>query len=127
MNKAIQNWLQIAEYDLETAKAMLKGKRYLYVAFMCQQAIEKLLKAIYSKQKKESAPRVHNLIYLSEFLELELSNEDKEFLSNLNQFYIGSRYPTEQSKLAQSIDENATTEYLKRTEEIFQCLKKALL
>ena len=127
MNKAIQNWLQIAEYDLETAKAMLKGKRYLYVAFMCQQAIEKLLKAIYSKQKKESAPRVHNLVYLSGFLELELSDEDKEFLSTLNQFYIGSRYPGEQYKLAQSIDENKTTEYLKKTGEIFQCLKKILL
>ncbi len=36
MNKATQDWIQIAEYDLETAKAMLKSKRYLYVVFMCQ-------------------------------------------------------------------------------------------
>ena len=34
-------WLDIAEYDLETARAMYISGRYLYVAFMCQQAVEK--------------------------------------------------------------------------------------
>ena len=28
-------WLKIANYDLKTAEAMLKSKRYLYVGFMC--------------------------------------------------------------------------------------------
>lgn len=27
-------WLEIASYDLETAEAMLKSHRYLYVGFM---------------------------------------------------------------------------------------------
>jgi HEPN domain-containing protein len=31
-------WLDLAKYDLETAKAMLYSKRYLYVGFMCHQA-----------------------------------------------------------------------------------------
>jgi len=26
-------WIEIAKYDLETAEAMLKSKRYLYVGF----------------------------------------------------------------------------------------------
>lgn len=39
-------WIEIAKYDLETAEAMLKSKRYLYVGFMCHQSIEKILKAI---------------------------------------------------------------------------------
>lgn len=37
-------WEEIATYDLETAEAMLASGRYLYVVFMCQQAIEKLMK-----------------------------------------------------------------------------------
>jgi HEPN domain-containing protein len=40
-------WLDIANYDLETASAMLAGSRWLYVVFMCQQAIEKLVKGLY--------------------------------------------------------------------------------
>lgn len=37
--------LELAEYDLETAKVMLEGRRYLYVGFMCHQVVEKALKA----------------------------------------------------------------------------------
>ena len=36
-------WEDIAEYDLVTAEAMLFSGRYLYVVFMCQQAVEKLV------------------------------------------------------------------------------------
>lgn len=31
----ITYWIEMAEYDLETAVAMLNTKRYLYVGFMC--------------------------------------------------------------------------------------------
>lgn len=34
-------WLDIADYDIDTAEAMYKTKRWLYVAFMCHQSIEK--------------------------------------------------------------------------------------
>ncbi len=40
-------WLDAAEYDLQTAKAMLETKRYLYVGFMCHQTIEKALKGVF--------------------------------------------------------------------------------
>lgn len=37
-------WLDIAEYDLETARANYGSNRHLYVVFMCQQAVEKIVK-----------------------------------------------------------------------------------
>lgn len=40
----VKYWLKLAEYDLDTAKVMLNGGRYLYVGFMCHQVIEKMLK-----------------------------------------------------------------------------------
>jgi HEPN domain-containing protein len=36
-------WDDMAEYDLETARAMQSTGRYLYVGFMCHQAVEKKL------------------------------------------------------------------------------------
>ena len=39
------HWLDIARYDLETADTMLSSGRWLYVVFMCQQAVENLQKA----------------------------------------------------------------------------------
>jgi hypothetical protein len=46
-NEKYAYWEDIAEYDLKTAEAMYQSGRYLYVVFMCQQAIEKLVKGLY--------------------------------------------------------------------------------
>ena len=40
---------------------MLIGKRYLYVGFMCHQAVEKILKAYYTVKNEDTPPFVHNL------------------------------------------------------------------
>jgi HEPN domain-containing protein len=68
MNKAerIKYWIELAEYDLKTAKAMLDTKRYLYVGFMCHQVVEKMIKALFTKLKNEIPPYTHNLNKLSE-------------------------------------------------------------
>ena len=39
--KITQNWYTLANYDLDSAEAMFKTERYLCVAFLCRQAIEK--------------------------------------------------------------------------------------
>ena len=36
MNDKVTYWIEMSDYDFDTAKAMLETKRYLYVAFMCQ-------------------------------------------------------------------------------------------
>jgi len=60
-----QYWTELAEYDLETARAMLETKRFLYVGFMCHQAVEKILKAYLAKHYNEHPPRTHNLRMLA--------------------------------------------------------------
>lgn len=49
MSSQMNYWIELSEYDLETAEAMLKSKRYLYVGFMAHQAIEKIFKAYFVK------------------------------------------------------------------------------
>jgi len=39
-NERIEYWLELADYDLETAKVMQQTGRYLYVGFMCHQTVE---------------------------------------------------------------------------------------
>jgi HEPN domain-containing protein len=50
-------WQDIALYDLETANAMFSTGRWLYVVFMCQQAIEKLCKGLYLLFIDDNIPR----------------------------------------------------------------------
>jgi len=53
MEEITKKWLERAKYDLDTAGAMLTSRRYLYVAFMCQQALKKILKAIIVERGNE--------------------------------------------------------------------------
>ena len=53
MQQETKLWLERADYDLETAEAMLKSSRYLYVAFACQQAVEKYMKAFIQEKTGE--------------------------------------------------------------------------
>lgn len=87
------HWIERAKYDLDTAKAMLDTARYLYVAYVCQQAVEKLFKAIMAYQGKENVP-VHNLIRLSELSEIKdkLNSEQFTFLAELTPYCIEARY-----------------------------------
>ena len=39
MAKNVAYWIEMSDYDLETAKAMLITGRYLYIGFMCHQTI----------------------------------------------------------------------------------------
>jgi HEPN domain-containing protein len=56
MDDKVKYWLELSDYDLETALAMLNSKRYLYVGFMCHQTIEKIFKSYYTSQKGEQHP-----------------------------------------------------------------------
>lgn len=127
MQKTIREWMEISEYDLQTAEVMLNGGKYLYVAFMSQQAVEKILKAIYVQKKNELPPRTHNLLYLIDTLVIPIEDTDLSFLSYLNQFYLETRYPGERMQLAKEIDRNKAEEVFKKTKEVLECLKQQLL
>ncbi len=126
MDKQIQEWIEISDYDLQTADAMFNARRYLYVVFMCQQAIEKILKAIYAQKKNELPPRTHKLLYLIDILKLNIDDSDKVLFAQLDEFYLASRYPGERSQLAREIGKDKSLEYLSKTKGSWKCLKQML-
>ena len=123
--KIIKNWIALSEYDLKTAEAMLTARRYVYVAFMCQQAIEKILKAVYVQEQKKTPPYTHNLSRLVELLSLSdrISSAQKEFLEKLNYYYLESRYSEDLAELSQVLTEQDSVLLLKETEGIYQWLR----
>ena len=54
MQDKIKYWVEIADYDFDTAIAMLESRRLLYVGFMCHQVIEKMIKAFWKTPVKNS-------------------------------------------------------------------------
>ncbi|HSW01081.1 MAG TPA: HEPN domain-containing protein [Sedimentisphaerales bacterium] len=117
MDDVSRQWADRALYDLETADAMFKAGRYLYVLFCCQQAVEKALKAVIVGQTGELPPRVHNLLRLAEAAGIELDCKDVRFLGELSSYDIQSRYPEEVRPAGECVTETLAREVLGKAEK----------
>ncbi len=121
-----QKWAERAIYDLDTARAMLESKRYLYVLFCCQQAVEKMLKAIIVKRSQELPPRLHQLVRLAERAQVPLNEEQADFLRELSTHYIQSRYPEEIEDISSQLSVQQARQVVKQTEEMVRWLNSML-
>ena len=127
MDKKVKYWIDTAEYDLDTSQAMLDTGRYLYVGFLCHQTIEKCLKAVIAKSG-QFPPKIHNLMNLAEKADLKenISEEQKDFLSELNPLNIEARYPDYKNKINEILTESYCKELLNRTKGMVEWIKKQL-
>ncbi|OHB64580.1 MAG: hypothetical protein A2Y77_12840 [Planctomycetes bacterium RBG_13_62_9] len=126
--KSIDNWLSLAEYDLTTAQAMLQTKRLLYVGFMCQQAIEKILKACYVKHRGTTPPYTHNLLRLIADMPWkdDIDSRMLGVIETLNSHYIESRYTEDIGELAATLTEARANEILRLTRELLGWIRLKL-
>ena len=121
-------WLDIAEYDLETAEAMHQTGRWLYVAFMCHQAIEKTLKAYWCGTQSEDPPYTHNHKRLADGCGLynQMSEYQKDFLNTITNYNIEARYPEDKEALAHTLSPEACRELIDQTKQLTQWIKDEL-
>ena|SRR4030042_2260083 len=128
MDSKIKYWIDLSDYDLETANAMLKSKRYLYVGFMCHQTIEKAFKAYYIKLKSDAPPYSHSLSYIAkqgDFYE-SFSEDEKEFIDQIEPLNIEARYPSHKERLLKSLTETKCLEIVQKTKELQKWIKEKL-
>ncbi len=128
MDDKVKYWLELSDYDLDTALAMLNSKRYLYVGFMCHQTIEKIFKAYYTSRKSETAPYSHSLSYLAkkgEFYE-EFSDHQKDFIDQIEPLNIEARYPSQKERLLRSLTQEKCIEIFEQTNKLQQWIKEKL-
>jgi len=121
-----EHWHDIAEYDLKSAEAMYETSRWLYVVFMCQQAIEKLAKGLYVLYMNDDIPRIHNISqiikkYADQFGE-EVPYSRYVLFDKLTSFYLEGRYPEYTAKLSKLIDKDEAEKLLEQTKEAFAWL-----
>ncbi len=113
-----EKWIERSQYDLDTADALLAAGRYIYVVFMCQQAIEKIFKAVLAHRALEIPP-IHNLRRLAEtggFLH-ELPHDELRRLDFLSQFYLNARYKEDIQELSRQVGESTAREFVQWSRE----------
>ena len=127
MSEEVKNWLESAQYDLETAEHMFNSGRYIYTVFMCHLSIEKALKAKVEEITGKTPPKTHNLRFLVNLSRLTVPDNMFTFLSKLSDVSIPTRYPEDFSELVRSYDKKTVKTYLARTKEVFQWIKKYII
>lgn len=130
--KIIKNWLALADYadyDITSAEAMLQTGRYVYVTFMCQQAIEKVMKALYVQEHHQTPPYTHNLIRLLGLLSFanETADNDREFFERLNTYYLESRYSETVFELFRTVTKKHASDIYGETKRLYQWLLDKIL
>lgn len=90
----IDHWVAQSKEDWDAALLLIDGGKYLHGLFFVHLALEKTCKAHWiSAAKSDIPPKSHNLIFLLSQTTISLSDEQKEFLLELNRFQIEGRYP----------------------------------
>lgn len=128
MNDKETYWVEMSDYDFDTANAMFDTKRYLYVGFMCHQVIEKMLKAYWTKVSEEPPLKIHNLSRLAEKTNLDkyMTEEQLDLIDTLEPLNIETRYPSYKERLMKSLNADRCKQLLTQTDQLRSWIKSKL-
>ncbi|MCX6170691.1 MAG: HEPN domain-containing protein [Ignavibacteriales bacterium] len=119
-----EEWLLQADYDLETAKVMFESGRYFYAVFMVHLAIEKGLKGLFWKVRKEIPPKTHHLKYLVQKINLDPSDRIKEIIFDIDDLSVPTRYPESLKNMLSSFSKEITDSMIINSIEVLKWLKE---
>jgi HEPN domain-containing protein len=119
----VERLIKQAERDLENARKSVGISAYELAAFVCQQAVEKHLKAVWMLRKREAAPRTHSLTELADGL--GVPPERRSPFVYLNPDYTTARYPDAANGVPYEVYDRATAEAkVRAAEEAFAWLRQ---
>lgn len=124
--RQVAYWLDLAQYDLDTARVMLVNARYLYVGFMCHQVAEKALKGLVALRTRAMPPYTHALVRLAKLGDVyeELELQDQALLDLLEPLNIEARYPAQKDALLRSLTDERCQALIEGTERLLQWIRK---
>lgn len=125
MEKIINNWMDQAESDLKSAEYNLQGGKLDVAAYLCQQAVEKALKALYIKNKNELW-KTHDLVKLAELV--KAPKRIIEICNKINPIYTEDRYPDYSDVIpAKKFKQEEVEDFLNKSKEVIKWIRKNLI
>ncbi|MEW6663430.1 MAG: HEPN domain-containing protein [Bacillota bacterium] len=124
MQERVKEWLTISKEDMEVAQLCLDGAKFLHCAYMCQQSIEKALKALIATDNEVPMP-IHNLPQLAMDADIwdVMQAEQRIFLRALTTYAIEARYPERRYRLYQQCTREEAERILRSTKEMIAWLR----
>lgn len=91
LRKEVERLLIQARRDLANAEKIVPTEAFEVAAFLCQQSIEKGLKALFAHKRRTRSPATHSLLELAN--DLSAPKSLLGALSTINPDYVTTRYP----------------------------------
>lgn len=122
----VRYWFESSDNDYETMQVLYKNKKNTWCLFIGHLVIEKLLKGIYARNNTENpiAPKIHNLILLSQKAKLIVPANIREKIQIINTFNISARYDDYKRSFDNKCTDNYTEMQVRNIEEVREWLKK---
>ncbi len=113
-------WIESADEDYNVMLDLKEKNRNTYCLFFGQMVIEKLLKALYAKNNKGApyAPKTHDLLYLAEKLNIELTEEQEVTLNEITTFNLSTRYDDYKRAFYNKCTDQYTEEQINKIKEV---------
>jgi HEPN domain-containing protein len=126
INDMIKYWVRSAEENLKTAKSLFKTKRYSHCLFFCHLFIEKILKALATKNIGKPAPYGHNLLKFAEMSGIKFSKTQLDLFDEINTFNIEARYNDYKFQFYKKATKKYSQEYFEKAEKFYLWLKNQI-
>ena len=119
-------WFESSDNDYQTMKILYKNKQNTWCLFIGHLVIEKILKGLYARNNKENpiAPKIHNLILLSQKANITVPIDIREKIQVINTFNISARYDDYKKNFTKKCTDDYTAQQVKNIQEVRQWLKK---
>ena len=125
MNDKIENidsivlfWKDSSDKDYKTMHDLFQTKNNNWALFLGHLVLEKLLKAHYVKKHQKHPLFIHDLLRLSQKIELELTEEQQEWLDEISTFNLNTRYDNYKEEFSKRCTNEFTKIWLYRIESI---------
>lgn len=122
IDKIVQHWIDSAEQNYSTMQNLINSKDYSWALFLGHLMIEKLLKAIYVKKYQLHAIFTHDLLRLANKIQLNLTDEQQEWLDRITTFNLNTRYDNYKQDFYKLCNEKFTDEWVLKIEKLRQWL-----
>jgi len=121
IEKQIDYWRTGSEEDFEVARELVDLGRVRHGLFFAHLSLEKMLKAHVCRTTGALAPKIHNLVRLTELSGLSFSKQQEQFLARFDMYQLEGRYP---DRLPALPEKRRAAQELQAVEELLQWLSK---
>lgn len=110
--RIVNYWIESAENDFKTMNDLYQTKNNSWALFMGHLVIEKLLKALYVKEKEEYPPMIHDLRRICEKADIKFDIQRQIMLDSISRFNINARYDDYKQSFYRLCNDGFTTEWI---------------